>query len=115
MIKNNPHMNRREFLRKLGLGTGSAKELTQQLKARRPDDSTARWAFRWVGSHPNILTTLSGMNRMEHLIENVETFSPLEVCTEAENALLADIADQMSGFPTIPVPPANTACPVLTA
>lgn len=79
-----------------------AKELTQQLKARRPDDSTARWAFRWVGSHPNILTTLSGMNRMEHLIENVETFSPLEVCTEAENALLADIADQMSGFPTIP-------------
>ncbi len=79
-----------------------AQELTDQLKARRPDDSTARWAFRWVGSHPNILTTLSGMNRMEHLEENVSTFSPLEICTEAENALLADIADQMSGFPTIP-------------
>lgn len=79
-----------------------AKELTDQLKARRPDDSTARWAFRWVGSFPNILTTLSGMNRMEHLEENIKTFSPLEVCTEAENALLADIADQMSGFPTIP-------------
>ena len=79
-----------------------AKELTEQLKARRPNDSTARWAFRWVGSYPDILTTLSGMNRMEHLIDNVETFSPLEVCTEAENALLADIADQMAGFPTIP-------------
>ena len=79
-----------------------AQELTDQLKARRPDDSTARWAFRWVGSHPNILTTLSGMNRMEHLEENVSTFSPLEICTEAENALLADIADQMSGFLTIP-------------
>ena len=83
-----------------------AQELTAQLKAVRPDDSTARWAFRWVGSHPNILTTLSGMNRMEHLEENVKTFSPLEVCTESENALLADIADQMSGFPTIPC----TAC-----
>ena len=79
-----------------------AQELTDQLKAVRPDDSTARWAFRWVGSYPNILTTLSGMNRMEHLKENVETFSPLEVCTEAENKLLANIADQMSGFPTIP-------------
>ena len=79
-----------------------AQELTDQLKAVRPDDSTARWAFRWVGSYPNILTTLSGMNRMEHVIENVETFSPLEVCTEAENKLLANIADQMSGFPTIP-------------
>ena len=27
MNKNNPHMNRREFLRKLGLGTGSAMAL----------------------------------------------------------------------------------------
>ena len=79
-----------------------ATELSDQLKAMRPNDSTARWAFRWVGSYPNILTTLSGMNRMEHLIDNVETFSPLEACTEAENKLLADIADQMSGFPTIP-------------
>ena len=79
-----------------------ATELSDQLKAVRPDDSTARWAFRWVGSYPNILTTLSGMNRMDHLIDNVETFSPLEACTESENALLAEIADQMSGFPTIP-------------
>ena len=79
-----------------------AQELTDQLRARRPDDSTARWAFRWVGSYPNILTTLSGMNRMDHLEDNIKTFSPLEICTEAENALLADIADQMSGFPTIP-------------
>ena len=79
-----------------------ASEFTDQLKAVRPDDSTARWAFRWVGSYPNILTTLSGMNQMEHLVDNVQTFSPLEVCTEAENALLAAIADQLAGFPTIP-------------
>ncbi len=79
-----------------------ASELADQLKAVRPDDSTARWAFRWVGSYPNILTTLSGMNRMDHVKDNVATFSPLEACTEAENKLLADIADQMSGFPTIP-------------
>ncbi len=79
-----------------------AQELSDQLHAVHPDHSTARWAFRWVGSYPNILTTLSGMNRMEHLVDNVETFSPLDPCTEAENALLAKIADQMSGFPTIP-------------
>ena len=79
-----------------------AKELSDQLKAVHPDDSTARWAFRWVGSHNNILTVLSGMNRMEHLEDNVKTFSPLDPCTEAENKLLAEIADQMAGFPTIP-------------
>ena len=79
-----------------------ATELSDQLKAVRPDDSTAKWAFRWVGSYPNVLTTLSGINRMDHLKENVQTFSPLENCTEAENKLLENIADQMSGFPTIP-------------
>ena len=79
-----------------------AQELTDQLKAVRPDDSTARWAFRWVGTFPNILTTLSGMNRMDHLEDNVQTFSPLDPCTEKENKLLAEIADQMAGFPTIP-------------
>ena len=79
-----------------------AAELKEQLAAVHPDDSTARWAFRWVGSFPNILTTLSGMNRMEHLVENVATFSPVVPCTPEENALLEKIADQMSGFPTVP-------------
>ena len=74
-----------------------AQELVDQLKAVRPDDSTARWAFRWVGSYPNILTTLSGMNRMDHLKENVQTFSPLEMV-----------------YLRFPARPANTACLVLT-
>ncbi|MBO4826288.1 MAG: aldo/keto reductase [Prevotella sp.] len=78
------------------------KEQAQQMQEKRPDDSPARWAFRWVGSHTNILTTLSGMNRMDHLEENVATFSPLDPCTESENVLLANIADVMAGFPTIP-------------
>ena len=79
-----------------------APELTEKLKAVHPDDSTARWAFRWVGSYNNILTVLSGMNRMDHLEENIKTFSPLDPCTGQENRLLAEIADQMSGIPTIP-------------
>ena len=78
-----------------------ADEVRQQLHDVRPDDSPAAWGFRWVGSYPNILTTLSGMNRMEHLVENVATFSPLQPCTDAENQLLARVADQMAGFPTI--------------
>ena len=78
-----------------------ADEIREQMQAVRPDDSPATWGFRWVGSHANVLTALSGMNRMEHLEENIRTFSPLQPCTEAENELLARIADQMAGFPTI--------------
>lgn len=81
-------------------------EFAQQLKAERPEQSIASWAFRWVGTLPNILTALSGMNNMDHLIDNVNTFSPLDPCTEHEKALLAKIADGMSGYPVVPC----TAC-----
>ena len=77
-------------------------EYAEMLKKQRLDATQAEWAFRWVGSHPNILTTLSGMNQMEHIVENVRTFSPLENCTEAENELMEKIADGMAGIPTIP-------------
>lgn len=81
-------------------------EFANQLKEKRPNYSVASWAFRWVGTLPNILTALSGMSVMEHLEDNVKTFSPLDPCTEQEKALLAQIADGMSGYPTIPC----TAC-----
>ncbi len=78
------------------------RELSDQLKTMRPNDSPARWAFRWVGSYTNVLTALSGMNSMEQLKENVETFSPLDPCTESENVLLEKLADEMAGLPLIP-------------
>lgn len=78
-----------------------SEEIHAKLRAARPDDSPARWGFRWVGSFENVLTVLSGMNRMEHMLDNVAAFSPLEPCTPAENDLLARIADQMAGYPTI--------------
>lgn len=81
-------------------------EFAKMLKAQRPDHSVASWAFRWVGTHTNILVTLSGMTTMEVLQENVKTFSPLDPCSNAEKDLLARIADGMSGYPTIPC----TAC-----
>lgn len=76
------------------------------MKANRENDTPARWAFRWVGSHQNILTVLSGMTTMEVLQENVETFSPLDPCSEKEYDFMAKVADAMSGVPVVPC----TAC-----
>ena len=76
-------------------------DIREQMSRARKDDTPARWGFRWVASHPDVLTTLSGMNRMEHLKENLDTFSPLEPCTTVDNELLARIADKMSGLDTI--------------
>lgn len=76
--------------------------LAAQLKQRQPERSVASWAFRFVGSHPRVLTALSGMTYMEHLEDNIRTFSPLEACTEEEFALLEQTAQMMLRYPTIP-------------
>lgn len=81
-------------------------EIAEQLKAERPEATPASWAFRWVGTLPNILVALSGMTTMEVLEENVKTFSPLDPCSEKEKEMLERIADQMAGFPVVPC----TAC-----
>lgn len=80
--------------------------LAARLKQRRPEESVASWAFRFAGSFPNILTVLSGMTYMEHVQDNVLTYSPLDPCTEEELALLEDTAQTMLKYPSVPC----TAC-----
>lgn len=75
---------------------------TQKLKKLRPDDSIASWAFRFCGTFPNVLTSLSGMTYMEHLEDNLKTHSPLDPCSKSELALLEEIATDMVSYPTIP-------------
>ena len=53
-------------------------------KQRRPNDSAASWAFRFLGTYPNILTVLSGMTYMEHLEDNLRTYCPLEPLTDGD-------------------------------
>lgn len=81
--------------------------LSNKLKAERPEDSIAAWSFRHIGTHPNVLTVLSGMTYMENVKENIRTYSPLEPCPESEIRLLEDtIADMLLNFPAVPC----TAC-----
>lgn len=73
-----------------------------RLKQRKHDSSVASWAFRFAGSWPNVLTVLSGMTYMEHLQDNIRTYSPLVPLTEEENQFLYDTAKLMEQYPTIP-------------
>ena len=73
-----------------------------QLKERRPDLSIASWAFRFAGTRPGILSVLSGMPYMEHLKENLETFSPIEPLTQEDMDFLDSTAQQLLRYPTIP-------------
>lgn len=76
--------------------------LVARLKQRRPESSVASWAFRFAGSFPDILTVLSGMTYMEHLQDNLRTYSPLEPLTDEEKEFLEETAQLMLKYPTIP-------------
>lgn len=79
---------------------------TQMLLKRKPENSIASWSFRWIGSHPGVLSILSGMTYMEHLQDNIKTLSPLDPCTDDDNEFLQRVADEFVKFPLI----SCTAC-----
>ena len=76
--------------------------IVARLKQREPERSVASWAFRFAGSFPGVLTVLSGMTRMEHLQDNLLTYSPLKPLSQEEFTFLQDTATEMMRFNTIP-------------
>jgi predicted aldo/keto reductase-like oxidoreductase len=73
-----------------------------RLKKHCPERSVASWAFRFLGTQPNVFTVLSGMTYMEHLQDNIRSFSPLVPLTEDETQFLFDTAKLIEQYPTIP-------------
>ena len=73
-----------------------------RLLERDPHRSIASWAFRFAGSHPGVLTVLSGMTYMEHLQDNLSSYSPLVPLDESDFAFLEETAELMQKYPTVP-------------
>ncbi len=76
--------------------------IVERLKQREPKNSVASWAFRFAGTPKQVLTVLSGMTYMEHLQDNLHTYSPLKPLTDDELEFLEETAKLMIQYPTIP-------------
>ncbi|MBO4444678.1 MAG: aldo/keto reductase [Bacteroidaceae bacterium] len=76
--------------------------IVARLKAREPEKSVASWAFRFAGTPEGVLTALSGMTYMEHLEDNIKSYSPLVPLTDEECDFLFETAILMQQYPTIP-------------
>ncbi len=76
--------------------------IAAKMKQRRPDDSVASWAFRYAATRPGILTVLSGMTYLDHLKENVATYSPLDPISDEENEFLEVVAQEILQNDTVP-------------
>ena len=72
-----------------------APEEEEKLRALRPDESVASWAFRFLQSVPEVTVILSGMSNLEQLKQNVATFSQDRPLNEAERTALLGIAGDM--------------------
>jgi len=81
-----------------GLLAAPGDEAEKALKAAKPGDTPASWAFRFLQSLPNVYVTVSGMSTMEQLKENIELFSKNDPLEDSEKALLQQIVDGMATF-----------------
>ena len=80
--------------------------LASVLKPLDPEASLAKWAFRFLGTYPNVMTVLSGMTRFSDIEENVATHSPLKPCSPEELAALERAAVEYLKLNPVPC----TAC-----
>ena len=76
--------------------------IVARLKQREPQRSVASWAFRFAANAPGVLTVLSGMTYMEHLLDNLRSYCPFKPLSEEEVRFLYDTADIMMQYPTVP-------------
>ena len=68
-----------------------------KMRALRPDESIAAWAFRWLQTLPKPTMVLSGMSASAQMEDNIRTFSDERPLNEAELAVLEEIAERLSG------------------
>lgn len=85
--------------------------IAAELTPLDPTATPASWALRFCGSFPNVLTVLSGMTFKEHLVENINTFSPLKPLSASDFAALERAAQAYLGFGAIPCNYCNYCMP----
>ena len=88
-----------------------AAEDEKKLRALRPDDSIASWAFRFLQALPEVKVILSGMSNMKQVKDNIKTFEEAKPLNAEESAALDAIAREMLAKTSLPC----TACRYCTS
>jgi len=84
-----------------------------ELRARRPDESTASFAFRYLMTLEGVTVTLSGMSDMSQLEDNIRTYSGGTPLSEDEVALLYRFAEGLkASVPCTACRYCTEGCPV---
>lgn len=77
-------------------------DIEAMFKKASPDSSVASWAMRFVASHPNVITILSGMNSAEQMYDNLSTLTDFEPMSETELKICQNAAAMINKSEIIP-------------
>jgi len=72
-----------------------ADSVRQQFIQYDKSKSLASWALRFAASHKNVSIVLSGMNNLDEIKENCETFTNSEKLSQEDYNFLMDMADEI--------------------
>lgn len=63
--------------------------------------SIASWALRWVGSLSNVKVILSGMNEIDQLVDNLETFKDFKVLKNEELEKVEEVKSALNNVTAV--------------
>lgn len=88
-------------------------EITSLLKGQS-ESSISSWGLRWVGSLPGVKVLLSGMNELDQVIDNVNTFTDFKPLNGAEMNLIDGVARRVRSLTKVDCTGCNYCmpCPV---
>ena len=78
-----------------GVIVNQPEDIQNDFKKFNPDKSIASFAMRFCASLDQVKMVLSGMSKMDDLLDNCDTFENFEVLSESENKFLEEMAEKL--------------------
>ena len=85
-----------------GVIVNPSDEIKDEFKKFNPDKSIASFAIRFCASLEHVKIVLSGMSKMDDLIDNCNTYENFEVLSEDESIFLERMAEKLSESVAVP-------------
>ena len=85
-----------------GVIVNPPEEIKNDFNEFNPDKSIASYALRFCASLENVKIVLSGMSKMDDLLDNCDTFENFEVLNDEENEFLEQMAEKLYSRVAVP-------------
>ena len=85
-----------------GVIVNPSDEIKNDFKQFNPDKSIASMAIRFCASLEHVKIVLSGMSKMDDLLDNIDTYENFEILSDEENEFLEKMAQKLSENLAVP-------------